>query len=408
MGIRRSNLLVLSPTFPYPPVSGGDIRLFQLLRGLSAQFEVHLLPFAGGAAERLIAETGISAVHVYDSANGPAPSWLKKQRIKFWRGAPHGISLEVDPAYAQALRRVVAAHRFQGVLIDHLYMMQYARFVSPVAVFYSATDVETMKFARWHDGETLTPKRRLLHWAQRRVIQWYESRTGRVARVTFATSEVDRALLAQMNRMGRVVVAPNGVDLSYFRPRSRDSFAGPPAVCFVGTMYYRPNYHAARVLAQEVFPLVREQIPEAVCHLAGKTDRQEFAELNQPERGVFMHGFVEDIRSYFEHAHVLVVPLVVGSGTRIKILEAMASGTPVVSTSIGAEGLECADGENIMITDSVAGLAAAVVRLLRNREECFRIGAAGRRLVEGKYSWDASAEVVRTEISRVLNGPLEA
>ncbi len=121
-----------------------------------------------------------------------------------------------------------------------------------------------------------------------------------------------------------------------------------------------------------------------------------------------MHGFVEDIRSYFEHAHVLVVPLVVGSGTRIKILEAMASGTPVVSTSIGAEGLECADGENIMITDSVAGLAAAVVRLLRNREECFRIGAAGRRLVEGKYSWDASAEVVRTEISRVLNGPLEA
>jgi glycosyltransferase involved in cell wall biosynthesis len=173
-------------------------------------------------------------------------------------------------------------------------------------------------------------------------------------------------------------------------------------------MYYRPNYQAARVLAQDVFPLVRERVPEAVCHLAGKTDNQEISELNHPERGVYMHGFVDDIRSYFERAQVLVVPLAVGSGTRIKILEGMASGTPVVSTSIGAEGLECTDGENILIADNATGLATAVVRLLRDREECFRIGAAGRVLVEGQYSWDASAEVVRAEILRVLNEPREA
>src|SRR5258708_19914493 len=104
-----------------------------------------------------------------------------------------------------------------------------------------------------------------------------------------------------------------------------------------------------------------------------------------------MHGFVEDIRSYFELAQVLVVPLFVGSGTRCKILEGMASGTPVVSPSIGAEGT---GGENILIADSAAGLAAAIVRRCE-REECLRIGAAGGALVEGKYSWDASAEGVR-------------
>jgi glycosyltransferase involved in cell wall biosynthesis len=402
MDSARRKLLVLTPAFPYPPVSGGDIRIFQLLRRLSNTFAVHLLPYTGGSSERLIEETGITAVHVPDPADTRVRSWHPRQSIKFWRHAPHGLSLDVDPDYAQALRRVVATTGFDGVLIDHLYMMQYARFVGPIPVFYSATDVETTKFARWYDGERLSRKRRLLHWAQRRAIGWHESRVGRRARVTFATSAADRDVLLRINHSGQFVVVPNGVDLNYFRPRVRESFSKPPRVFFIGTMFYRPNYLAARFLAHEVFPLIRKEVADATCHLAGKTNNEDYSELHRPAAGVYMLGFVEDVRPHFEESQVLVVPLSVGSGTRIKILEAMATGTPVVSTAIGAEGLEYRDGENILIANSAPDLAAASVRLLRDPDECVRIGLAGRRLVEGKYSWDASADVMRNEIARVL------
>lgn len=398
----RPRLLVLTPAFPYPPVSGGDIRVFHLLRHLSRTLSIHLLPYTSGCARRLIDETGISAVERRDAADTHSRPWNLRTRIRFWRDAPHGLSLDVDPVYARSLRRVIAGTRFQGVLVDHLYMMQYARFVGPLPVFYSATDVETTKFARWYEGERLSRKRRLLHWAQGRVIRWHESRLGRRAHVTFATSSVDRDELVRINGVGRFVVVPNGVDPSYFRLRSRESFRKAPSVCFVGTMFYRPNYLAARALVQEVFPLIRRELPDATCHLAGKTNDRDYSELHHPEAGVYMHGFVEDIRSHFEGSQVLVTPISVGSGTRIKILEAMATGTPVVSTAIGAEGIDISDGENIVIGKTAVELARAAVGLLRDRERCVRMGIAGRRLVEGRYSWDASGDVMQREILRVL------
>ena len=136
---RRLKLLVLTPSFPYPPVSGGDIRVFHLLRRLSRVFDIHLLSQGGGSSERLIAETGIAVVHSYQQVEVRSLWSLAKRRIDFWRHAPHGIRLDVDPGYARTLKRIVAATSFDGVLIDHLYMMQYARFLGPLPVFYSAT-----------------------------------------------------------------------------------------------------------------------------------------------------------------------------------------------------------------------------------------------------------------------------
>jgi glycosyltransferase involved in cell wall biosynthesis len=398
MASRRLKLLVLTPTFPYPPTSGGDIRVFHLLRRLSRTFEVHLLPTGKGNVERLVSQTGIAAVHAVDRVSPRVTGSSLSRAIDFWRYSPHEINLDVDPAYASALAAVLTAVDIDVVLIEHLYMMQYAPLVGSLPVCYSATDVETIKFARWHGSERLSPKRRLLHWAQHKVIARYEGRLGDRARVTFTTSESDREFLQRLNRRGRFVVAPNGVDLEYFHCRTRESFDGPAAAFFVGTMYYKPNHDAAVVLARDVFPRVRAELPGAVCHIAGKTNEHDYSALNQPERGVFMHGFVDDVRPYLALSQVLVVPLLAGSGTRIKILEAMASGTPVVSTAVGAEGIDYTDGDNIVIANGPAAIADAVIGLLRDRARCFEIGRAGRRLVEQKYSWDASADVVRSEI----------
>ena len=415
------SLLFLVPSLPYPPVSGGDIRAYHFLRRLSRHFDVYLLAQYGGPDiqlwdehhARLFAETGIGALCIPDREHQLgyiAPrtplAWRLQNTIKFWRGAPHGLTLDIDPDCAREVQRLVADHRFDAVMIDHLFMMQYARFVRPLPVFYSATDVETTKFKRWYSAdEPISLRRRVLHRAQGRMIQFHESRVSRTARAVFATSETDRDALQRLNKdgSGRFVVAANGVDLEYFQARSRESFEQPPAVLFVGTMFYKPNQQAADFLAHEVFPRVRERIADATCHIAGKTwPHVDYSDLHRPERGVYMHGFVPDVRPYMARSQILVAPLFIGSGTRIKILEAMATGTPVVSTAIGAEGIDYTDGENIVIADSAADIAAAIVDLLNDRQRCARIGAAGRRLVERQYTWDASADIVRNEIVRVL------
>jgi glycosyltransferase involved in cell wall biosynthesis len=318
-------------------------------------------------------------------------------RFDFWRDAPHGITMDVDPDYAATIARATRAVRFDAVLVDHLYMFQYARGLRPRPIFFSATDVETMKFRRWHEGEALSWKRRLLYWAQARAIQHYESRLGARTTAVFATSEHDRDLLRRMNQRGRFVVAANGVALEEFRPRARESFEGPPAILLVGTMYYKPNAQAAAFLARDVFPRVRDQVADATCHIVGRTAPGEVS-LHRPDDGIHMHGYVDDVQPFFQSCQVLVVPIFIGSGTRIKILEAMASGTAVVATAIGAEGIHYTDGEDIVIANTGEEMAAATVALLRDRSRCARLGAAGRRLVEQQYSWDASAEVIRREV----------
>jgi glycosyltransferase involved in cell wall biosynthesis len=400
MSNSRPRLLVLAPTFPYPPISGGDIRTYHILRGLALAFDVELLTPSSGDIEQLTHQTGIRAAHSIESPH--KSSVINRPRLNFWRYAPHNVSLDVDPAFARSLSRLVNEQRFDGILIDHLYMTQYARYAVRVPLFYSATDVETVKFARWHGNTPLKLKRRILHVAQQQVVRWHESRLSRRFRVVFTTSDVDRQFLERLNKGGFFISVPNGVDLQYFVPRQRASLDGLPAVFFVGTMYYKPNHQAALSLIEEVLPRIRAELPSTECHVVGKTGGEDYSALHDPKRSVYMHGFVDDVRPYIQKAQILVAPLSVGSGTRIKILETMASGTAVVSSSIGAEGIEYTDGENIVIADGPQETADAVVTLLRDRDRCFRIGQAGRRLVERKYAWDASVAIMRSEILKAL------
>ena len=165
---------------------------------------------------------------------------------------------------------------------------------------------------------------------------------------------------------------------------------------FVGTMYYKPNREAATFLAREVFPLVRREIPEATCHLAGKTDASDYSGLNHPEQGVHMHGSLEDIRPLFAQAQILVVLFSSAAERASRSWKRWRRARPSCPARSRRRAL-------ITLTaDTAAELATSVVSLLRDRERCFRIGQAGRRLVEQKYSWDAGADVMRTEILRAL------
>jgi glycosyltransferase involved in cell wall biosynthesis len=398
-------LLILSPTLPYPLDSGGNIRLYHIAKRLSSAFEIHLLPGllpqSADHERALKAETGIAAIHPVEKVG----RWTLRQRlwrrVDFWRYSPHSISLDEDPHYAETLKQLLRRYPFDVGLVVNLYMFQYRKYLAGFPVFYNANDVESVKYRRWYKGESLSPKRQLLYALQRVAITRFEARVAPRSAAVFVTSPTDGAHFQRLGGRGRILVAPNGVDLDYFRARTADSFSGRPRILFMGSFFYKPNLQAAVFLRDQLMPRLRAEHPEVSLDLVGNTAGvPEVAAWHDPPSGVYFHGRVGDVRPLLQSCQVFVCPIFIGSGTRIKVLEAMATGTPVVATSMGAEGIESEDQQGIVIADSVERMAAVVSKLLRSRELCAQVGHRGRELVEQRYSWDVAARVMADTIGR--------
>lgn len=294
------------------------------------------------------------------------------------------------PEMVHKLRAALSKQEFDIVQFEHSYMASYLDVLSPSAgprTVVAFIDVESSRLARMRALDIS------LYWRARHLLNWlsmerWERRIATRADLCITTSEVDKSLLASVAGARHLVVVPNGVDCDALTPLSWDAVRND--LLFVGTFDYLPNVDAALYLVRDVLPAVVRLIPDARCVLVGSHPPAVVQRLADDER-VVVSGWVEDVRPYYERCAVCVVPLRAGGGTRLKILEAMAFGRPVVSTSIGCEGLNVTDGVNILIADSVSELAAAAVSVLSDGELRRSISAGGRMLVEKNYGWDKIA-----------------
>ena len=226
-----------------------------------------------------------------------------------------------------------------------------------------------------------------LEW---RKLLRYERQACANADVTVAVSEPDRTLLASIAPRATVRAVPTGVDTTYFaRDADRESHVG---VTFVGSMDWYPNEDAAIFLIDEILPRLRERIPRVVVRIVGR-DPSARLRAAAAREGVTVTGTVADVRPYIADAAVLVVPIRIGGGTRLKIFEALAMGKAVVSTTVGAEGLPLVPGRHFMAADDPVAFADAIILLLRDPSRRRELGAAGRELVDTDHSW---AHVART------------
>ena len=202
------------------------------------------------------------------------------------------------------------------------------------------------------------------------------------------TSARDERLLRRDLPSLPTVVVPNAVDVGFFRPSGRCARPDPLTLLFFGAVSYHPNTDGLLFFLREILPRVKARYPDVRLRIVGPSVPAEIAA--RAGDGVEVVGLVDDIRPYLESATVIVVPLRIGGGTRFKILEAMAMGKPIVSTTIGAEGLDVRDGSEILLADKPDAFALQVGRLLDDAPLRDAMGAAGRALVERRYSWDAS------------------
>ncbi|HXF94745.1 MAG TPA: glycosyltransferase family 4 protein [Gemmatimonadales bacterium] len=391
--IRRPKLLFLSQALPYPPDGGVKIRTYHVLRLLAREFDVTALCFHrlrhGWSPDAV--PTAVEALGAFARVEAfPIPQEHSRLRL-LWDHFRSGVGGRVYTNYVYdssrfraRLLRWLEAVRFDLVHADSLDLSGYfplleARGLPVVCVHHDAQS----KLLGRRAGHERGWRRAYVRHQSRLMAREERFWCPRVA-LNVAVSDLDREVLASIAPGGRFTVIPNGVDVEAFRPEpGRDE-----GLVFVGGTSWFPNRDAIHYFCREILPHIRREQPTAPVWCVGRStpeERRGFA----AEYGVTLTGYVPDVRPYVRDAGCFVVPIRVGGGTRIKILDAWAMGKAVVSTSIGCEGLAAVDGENILVRDTPEAFARAVVDVLTRPALRHRLGEAGRATVERRYSWDA-------------------
>lgn len=396
-----ARLLILTPQLPYPPGAltgfsqGTTIRNFNLIARLARRHTVDLLTFY--AAE---APGGPDLLKPYCrqivSARPPVRTLRRRALDTVLRSAPDMALRLESPAMHALLEDLLRSDGYDVLQVEGIEMAPYALALQEVdrpRLVFDDHNAEYLLQKRAFLADVRQPRRWLA--AAYSLIQWrrlvrYESRVCRLAARVIAVSDADRQALQQLVPGLDVTVVPNGVDLDFYRPGIVAPAQGMDAasLVFTGKMDYRPNVDAVLWFVDEVLPLIAAQVPEVHFYAVGQSPHPRLARLAGHPR-VTLTGRVPDTRPYIAGAGVYVVPLRIGGGTRLKVLEAMAMGQALVSTRLGCDGFAFEDGREVLYADEPATFAAAVVALLRDRGRATALGQNARACVEANFGWDA-------------------
>ena len=387
-------ILFLSPTVPFPLTDGGRIRVFNLLKQIAAKSDVTLLVLetqptdADGVAE--LQQFGIQVHLIPNAPTLPRVSFGTLANA-FLKQQPITVARYALPAYRQKFRELVATEDFDLV---HYEMFHTAQFRTETEL-PSVLSQQNVDSAIWRRlcGETTHPFYKFAYWTQQLAFQRYERVLSPKFDAVTCTSDIDAAVFQRHCAADTIEVIPNGVDVTHYQPDFTSE--APAHLIYIGSMDWYPNEDAVAFFADEVLPGIQDKVPDVQFSIVGGNPSARVQKLAERE-GVVVTGRVPEIKPYFAEATVFVVPLRIGSGTRLKILEALAMGKAIVSTTVGAEGLDLKDGEEIFIADEPAIFADAVTRLLTDASLRRRIGENGRARVEQDYDWRSIGEKLHT------------
>jgi polysaccharide biosynthesis protein PslH len=379
----------------HPLDSGGKLRTYHMLARIRGAHEVTYVTYADPAADADAlsrASEYCTRVECVPPPRGPAKGGLgyyAKVLGSLGSRYPFTVESYASGAMRDLVARVAAAEAPDILVADFLTMCLNIPDDLRVPKVHFSHNVEATIWAR-HARHELNPVKRLVFERERARMASFERFIANAYDFTITVSKNDYDHFAGTYGASRLGFISTGVDTDYYAPVPGTVEQG--GIVFLGSMDWMPNIDGVRWFVERVYPLIRRDVPGASLTIVGRDPAPSIKKLAEHDRSIRVTGTVPDTRPFVARASCAVVPIRVAGGTRIKIYEMMAMGKPVVSTTIGAEGLEYTAGENILIEDDPARFAAAVKRLLSDAGAREAIGARAREFVVARCSWDSVTE----------------
>lgn len=379
-------ILFLCPQPLWPTNTGARLRTFHLANALTKDCQVTILqitqpsdkpaPESPSGFQKVISATrgkGYTPAKILKGLAGPLPVTVLNYS-----------SANVE----EILSRTLESTPFDFVQIESIHLFRYFETIrkskSSPAVVLDWHNIESELMQRYAAGEPNPAKKfiasrtaKLLEKLEENALQSFDAHT--------VVSEREQEKLRARNPTAAIHVIPNGVDITSFEDHSNNTPAARPTVLFVGSMDYHANSDAILWFCAEIWPQIAAEYPALDFKIVGRNPPASVQALASSR--IFVTGTVDDVRPFYRQAFAVVVPLRIGGGTRLKILEAMAAGVPVISTRLGAEGLNANDHEQILLAENAAEFSACIRSLLANPEYALKLRSAALNLVTGHYNW---------------------
>lgn len=381
-------ILMISPDLNYPPIYGGRIRRYYILKHLSKDNDVTLLAFINSKEDfkniEGIKEYCKAIETVQRVSNSRKDYWFTRFRDAFLRRIafyPENIISFYQTEMKKKIKDLISKNHYDLVLIEYWYMGQYAEICGNIPKVLDEVDVEYIRYKRMYQIEKNPVKKSEFYsgWIRTKKYELkFIKKFDRIIAVTPQDKQVLEREIPSLN----ISVIPTCVDPDYIKPSKMPN--NSKDLIFIGSYGHYPNVDGVLYFCRDIFPRILREVPDAHLYIVGPYAPEEI--LNLVSRNVTVTGFIKDVRPYISRS-ISVVPLRIGSGIKGKIIEAMGLGSPVITTGIGAEGLEIIPGKHLIVEDTPERFAKQTVELLKNKYLRERLRENGLKLVREKYTW---------------------
>jgi len=387
-------VLMLTPYLPFPLLSGGQIRTYNLLKQLANKHEITLFCLIKDDTERqYIPEIKKYCHEIRVFRRSQHPFTLKNIFHTAFSRYPFLVIRNHVPSVIKATKLELAQHHYDLIHAETFYMMPHLPETSTPVILVEQT-IESLGYESYAQ-KAWWPLKKILDIDIQKIRHWEQHYWDIADRLIVMSEEDKLAITPHVNQPKKIAVVANGVDIAWFGQVKKKTHKNP-TILFVGTFKWLPNREAVSYLVKKVWPLIRKNLPQAELHIVGNSPSDTVLGYAKAEHGIRITGNIPDIRDAFATADVLIAPVFSGKGTRYKVLESLASGTPIVATSTAVEGLGLKPGIHVEIGDSASTLAQKTIDLLQDPVRRKSMATEGLSFLTKRYDWPLISEKLDT------------